>query len=103
MAGHTAIVKLLARDKRAKVDEPNIWGQTPLMIASELGHEVVVHRKDVSLNFKNHEFERTALGWAAQRGSAAIVRLLLQRAKSRPIQEMTGFNPSELYLSYRKL
>lgn len=63
----------------AKVDPINRLKETPLMIASKLGHATVVERllreKGLKIDFRDGA-ERTSMAYAKQFGHAKVVRLL---------------------------
>ena len=73
-------ISLLEEDKGCSADMADGWGRTPLMWASESGHEEMVklllRRKDVNPNWRIDD-GRTPLLCAAKGGHEGVVKLLL--------------------------
>jgi ankyrin repeat protein len=74
------VVKLLL-EKGADLEAKSPNGQTPLLLATEKGHEAVVKlllEKGADLEAKDKD-SRTPLLWAAVNGHEAAVKLLLEK------------------------
>jgi len=73
---------VLVEQGDANADTRDEWGQTPLSLAAERGHEAVVRllleRDDVEADSKN-KWSQTALSLAAGRGHEAVVEPLVER------------------------
>ena len=82
----------------AKVDPVNKLTETPLMVASKLGHADVVRRllqEGLNINFRDRQ-KRTSLSYAAQFGRREVVRLLLDKGADPNIRGQAGRTPSSL-------
>jgi len=77
---HEIAIGLLEGGEGCSADMADTWGRTPLMWASESGHEEMVKlllwRKDVNPNSRNDD-GRTPLLCAAEGGHEGVVKLLL--------------------------
>lgn len=80
-SGRDSYAKRLV-DLGAFLDQPDDEQQTPLFVASRLGHwkvvELLLNTGQVNIEVEDKE-GRTPLWWAASSGHEAVVRLLLER------------------------
>ena len=81
-------MKLLLARGDADPNKPNNYGETPLLRASENGHEGVVRllltRGDVNPGKPDNESGRVPLWWASSNGHEGVVRLPLARGDANP-------------------
>lgn len=81
--GHLGIVKELLHHSNINIDKPDMMNNTPLITAVGNGHEKIVDlliEKHANVNHQGN-LNRTALHWAADRGSVAMVTSLLTDEK----------------------
>ena len=80
-------MKLLLERKEVNPDSPNKWGEIPLCLAAEGGHEGIVklllERKEVNPDSPN-KWGEIPLCLAAEGGHEGIVKLLLERKEVNP-------------------
>ena len=81
--GLSSVVEAIVEaDENFDFDSRDFWGQNPLSVAAQSGHEAIVRllirREDIEINSKDN-FEQTPLSYAARSGHEAIVRLLIGR------------------------
>jgi ankyrin repeat protein len=69
-------------DLGAFLDQPDDEQQTPLLVASRLGHREVVElliTGQANTESKDNHYGQTPLSWAAEEGHEAVVRLILEK------------------------
>lgn len=80
----------------AEVDPVNAMSETPLMVASKLGHTPVVRRllqeEHMQIDFRDDE-DRTPLSFAAQFGHYEVIRLLLDKGVDPNLKDERGRIP----------
>lgn len=91
-------VDILLRYK-ARLDPINNLEETPLMVASMLGHKTVVERllqeKGIEMDHRGRD-QRTSMSYAAQFGRTEVVRLLLRHGSNHQIAGTRGRTPLSL-------
>ncbi|KAH8744645.1 ankyrin repeat-containing domain protein, partial [Hyaloscypha finlandica] len=104
--GHRGIVRLLL-EKGAEVNAQNHFGNSPLSLAVEYGHDLVVEeiltrqKLDVDPTQWDGTYSgRTPLHWAAEKGYEKIARSLLENGASVNARTAYGNSPLSLATEY---
>ena len=95
--GKTPQLVKMVRGRYVNPNRLDVYGQTPLTLAAEAGHEGVVRlllgRKDVNPDTPDNGGQ-TPLSWAAMKGHDGVVKLLLGQEGVKPnIQDSNGQTP----------
>lgn len=96
-----AVWQILWEDDR--LEERDIRGRTPLIVAAEEGHVEKVRnlvgkgaRIDAELNVQENENGQTALMWAVRNRNPELVRLLLSAGADTDIENREGQTAKDL-------
>ena len=84
--------------KAARIDVKDIYDRSPLLWATENGHEAVVKlllEKGAELDAKDDSLGRTLLWRAAENGHEAVVKLLLEKGAEPEAKDWEGLKPRQ--------